>query len=190
MGAFWQPSRRKFLSLLGAIAAGAIAWPVAEELMEEADAARTSNLQPGLVPLVYGSRYNISAFGLEHLHPFDGSKFARIRGRLIAEGVRKPADFMHPSGLSREQLLLVHTPAYLESLKHSGVLAKIFEVGPAALVPATLPSNRCGWPAVEHCSLAEWRWRTAWLSTSVVDIIMLTKTVAVVSVFIRTFQLH
>ena len=88
------------------------------------------------VPLIYASHYNISAFGLEHLHPFDGQKYSKIRKHLIRAGLRTPADFVKPLELSKEQLLKVHTAEYLESLKDSGVLAKIFEVFAASVIPS------------------------------------------------------
>ena len=35
-----------------------------------------------MVPLVYSPRYNLTACGLERLHPFDSRKYARIRDWL------------------------------------------------------------------------------------------------------------
>ncbi len=42
-----------------------------------------------MVPLVYDPAYNITAFGLERLHPFDGRKYRRIRDALVARGLRR-----------------------------------------------------------------------------------------------------
>jgi histone deacetylase 11 len=124
------------------IAAGGLLWPIVRELLDETndslDTAAAGTQKPRLVPLIYTSRYNISAFGLEHLHPFDGRKFSKIQKRLIASGLRVSADFLKPFELSQEQLQLVHTPAYLQSLKDSGVLARIFEVAAASFVPSFL----------------------------------------------------
>jgi histone deacetylase 11 len=44
-----------------------------------------------MVPLVYHPRYNITAFGLERLHPFDGRKYRRIHDALAARGLRRRA---------------------------------------------------------------------------------------------------
>ena len=44
-----------------------------------------------MIPLVYHRRYNITAFGLERLHPFDSRKYRRIHDALIARGLRLPA---------------------------------------------------------------------------------------------------
>jgi hypothetical protein len=41
------------------------------------------------VALVYHPRYNITAFGLERLHPFDGRKYRRIHDALIARGLSR-----------------------------------------------------------------------------------------------------
>jgi histone deacetylase 11 len=122
---------------MSCIGAGLL-WPVVEDLLPEAGASDSAQHAPGMVPLIYSSHYNISAFGLEHLHPFDGRKFAKIEKHLVRAGVRTPSDFLRPIELSREQLLNVHTAEYLKTLKDSTVLASIFEVYAAAFVPSTL----------------------------------------------------
>jgi hypothetical protein len=38
------------------------------------------------VPIVYSSSYNIHAFGIEKLHPFDASKYRRVFEDLTAVG--------------------------------------------------------------------------------------------------------
>lgn len=70
-------SRRTVLTglVLGGVCAGL--------LLEDADCQEMLALSSGetggekensQVPLFYSKGYNISAFGLEHLHPFDGRK--------------------------------------------------------------------------------------------------------------------
>ena len=49
-----------------------------------------------MISLVYHPRYNITAFGLERLHPFDGRKYRRIHDALIARGLRRAGDFVRP----------------------------------------------------------------------------------------------
>ena len=88
-----------------------------------------------MVPLIYSSHYNITAFGIERLHPFDGAKYQRIHDWLIAQGIRRPADFTAPEICSGRDLLRVHTPEYLEKLNHSAELAKVFEFGLLAYLP-------------------------------------------------------
>lgn len=50
-----------------------------------------------VVPIVYSPRYNVTAFGLERLHPFDGRKYGRIRDWLVRQGLRRPRDFVAPA---------------------------------------------------------------------------------------------
>ena len=91
-----------------------------------------------MVPIVYSPAYNLSAFGLERLHPFDGQKYRRIHDWLIAQGLRRPGDFVAPGPCSRRDLLAVQTPAYLRSLWRPWVLARILEVWPVAVLPPCL----------------------------------------------------
>ena len=74
-----------------------------------------------MVPLVYSPGYNVTAFGLERLHPFDSAKYSRIHDELIRQGLRRPGDFLRPALLSRQELGLLHTDDYLRSLRRSGV---------------------------------------------------------------------
>src|SRR5437870_3253593 len=91
-----------------------------------------------MVPLVYHKGYNVTACGLERLHPFDGVKYRRIHDELIRQGLRRPADFIRPTPPSRQDLEAVHDPAYLRSLGHRLTLAKILEVPLVAALPAVL----------------------------------------------------
>jgi histone deacetylase 11 len=81
-----------------------------------------------MVPLVYSPRYNITAFGLERLHPFDSRKYRRIHDWLIRQGLRRPHEFTAPRPCTHAELLHVHTPDYLRSLRDRRVLARIMEV--------------------------------------------------------------
>jgi histone deacetylase 11 len=81
-----------------------------------------------MIPLVYHPRYNITALGLERLHPFDSRKYRRIRDALVKRGLRRPDDFLRPKEVSRHELLEIHVPDYLRSLRSSETLARILEV--------------------------------------------------------------
>jgi histone deacetylase 11 len=81
-----------------------------------------------MIPLIYHPFYNITAFGLERLHPFDSRKYRRIHDALIARGLRRAVDFVRPISVSRGDLLKLHTPEYLRSLRRSEALARILEV--------------------------------------------------------------
>jgi histone deacetylase 11 len=81
-----------------------------------------------MVSLVYHPCYNITAFGLERLHPFDSRKYRRIHDALISRGLRRSQGFVRPGPVSRRDLLRIHTPEYLSSLRRVEALARILEV--------------------------------------------------------------
>lgn len=89
-----------------------------------------------MVPILYHPGYNITACGLERLHPFDSVKYRRIREELVRQGLRRPADFVRPAPLSRGELRLLHTPEYLRSLWRARTLHHILEVPVVAWLPA------------------------------------------------------
>ena len=89
-----------------------------------------------MIPIIYHPQYNITVFGLERLHPFDGLKYRRIHDALIAEGFRKPGDFVRPEPVGPRELSRIHTPEYLRSLRRSKVLAEILNVPLLARLPA------------------------------------------------------
>jgi histone deacetylase 11 len=95
-----------------------------------------------MVPLVYSPKYNVTAFGLERLHPFDSRKYQCIRDWLVRQGLRKPADFVAPRPCTRADLLRIHTPEYLRSLGDRRVLARILEVPVLRHLPAWLVAWR------------------------------------------------
>ena len=49
-----------------------------------------------MIPLVYHPRYNITALGLERMHPFDGRKYRHIHDALIARGVAPASGLLSP----------------------------------------------------------------------------------------------
>ena len=71
--------------------------------------------------LVYSPRYDLTLYGLERLHPFDGRKYSRAWRRIAdALGDRLAAIGDEPSApVSDERLRLVHTRAYLDTLATS-----------------------------------------------------------------------
>ncbi len=91
-----------------------------------------------MIPLVYHPSYNITAFGLERRHPFDGRKYGRIQSALINGGLRRSPDFVRPRAISRQDLLTLHTSAYLNSLRRPDTLALILEVPIVARLPGWL----------------------------------------------------
>jgi histone deacetylase 11 len=133
-------SRRALLQAGGILAAGWLGYALLEDLMLDDPAFAEDEVQAleGVVPLIYSPRYNITAFGLEKLHPFDGSKFKHIYNHLLGKGCRAASEFLCPRALTEEDLLRVHSRRYLDSLRDSCEIAKIMEVAPAAWVPNSL----------------------------------------------------
>jgi histone deacetylase 11 len=89
-----------------------------------------------MIPLVYHPGYNITAFGLERLHPFDSRKYRRIHDALIDRGLRRARDFTRPNPITRSDLLAVHSADYLRSLRRAESLARILEVPIVRRLPA------------------------------------------------------
>ena len=89
-----------------------------------------------MIPIIYAPTYNFTAFGLERLHPFDGRKYRRIHDALVARGLRRPKDFVRPRPVSRRDLLRLHTPDYLRTLRRRRVLARILEIPIVQRLPA------------------------------------------------------
>jgi histone deacetylase 11 len=95
-----------------------------------------------MIPLIYHPRYNITALGLERLHPFDSRKYRRIKQAMMARGLRRERDFVRPCAVSHQELLKVHTPEYLRSLRSTQTLARILEVPIVARLPFWLADSR------------------------------------------------
>jgi len=95
-----------------------------------------------MIPLVYHPAYNITAFGLERLHPFDSRKYRRIHDALIARGLRRRSDFVRPRPVSQRDLLTIHTPDHLRSLQSPKTLARILEVPIVGRLPGWLANWR------------------------------------------------
>jgi len=90
------------------------------------------------VAVVYSKHYQMSMGGLERMHSFDIRKYARIYLKLNTEGLLRPEDVFVPEAVTREQILLVHTPEFLDSLKDSPTVAKFLEAPFAAVMPNAL----------------------------------------------------
>lgn len=74
----------------------------------------------------------------DRLHPFDGRKFSRAY-QLLQDGLGSSLQELthtpgHPATLT--DLLLVHTPDYIQSLDSAQVVARALEIPALALVPA------------------------------------------------------
>jgi len=56
-------------------------------------------------------------------HVFPAEKYKRIHDRLLASGIAEPSDFVTPHPATDQDVLLVHTPQYVEKLK-TGTLSQ------------------------------------------------------------------
>jgi acetoin utilization deacetylase AcuC-like enzyme len=57
-------------------------------------------------------------------HVFPAEKYRRVRDQLIESGVAEPEDFITPQLASDQDILLVHTPQYVEKLKTGTLSAR------------------------------------------------------------------
>jgi acetoin utilization deacetylase AcuC-like enzyme len=57
-------------------------------------------------------------------HVFPAEKYRRIRDRLLQTGDAQPPDFVAPQPASDQDILLVHTPAYVQKLKTGTLSAR------------------------------------------------------------------
>src|SRR6202045_5388875 len=57
-------------------------------------------------------------------HVFPAEKYKRIHDRLLASGIAEPADFVTPRPATDQDVLLVHTPRYIEKLKTGTLSAR------------------------------------------------------------------
>ena len=69
------------------------------------------------LPIVFSPVYDISFCGLERLHPFDAGKWGRIHRFLVDEQILTEEQFVRPLEAQNDDLRVVHSDAYLNSLK-------------------------------------------------------------------------
>ncbi|KAJ1442787.1 Ureohydrolase domain superfamily [Sesbania bispinosa] len=98
------------------------------------------------VPLIYSESYDISFLGIEKLHPFDSSKWGRICRFLVSFGILDKKCVVEPLEASKDDLLVVHSESYLNSLKESSNVATIIEVPPVVLFPNCLVQHKVLFP--------------------------------------------
>ncbi|KAL8266997.1 hypothetical protein R6Q59_004341 [Mikania micrantha] len=97
-------------------------------------------------PIIYSTSYDISFLGIENLHPFDSSKWGRICRLLIANGILEKSRIVEPLEATKDDLLVVHSKSYLDSLKSSLNVSIITEVPPVAVFPNCLVQKKVLYP--------------------------------------------
>jgi histone deacetylase 11 len=93
------------------------------------------------LPIVYSDKYNISFNGLEKLHPFDSKKYGRVFEMLSERIGLSSANTYQPEKITDEELIEIHQPQYLASLKDSSTVADIAEVDILGMLPNSLLQN-------------------------------------------------
>ncbi len=112
-------------------------------------------------------------------HVFPAQKYRLVHERLLETGVADREDFLTPQPASDRDVLLVHTPQYVEKLTQ-GTLSAI------EAMQMEIPYSR-ELVKLSGCRRAGRFWRlsmrskTVWLSISAVDSIMLSPITAKVS---------
>ena len=106
--------------------------------MKQVKSPRAGRVYNHHVAIVYSKHYQMSMGGIEKLHSFDIRKYARIYLKLNTSGLLRPEDVFVPEAVSEDQILLVHTRKFLDSLKDSPTVARYLEAAPVAIVPNAL----------------------------------------------------
>ena len=92
--------------------------------------------------VVYSYNYRISLYGLEKLHPFDILKYEKIYTGLVKDGVFKPEDVFVPEEISQEDILLIHTESFIQSLKNPKSVATYLEAPQMAMLPSFIVNRK------------------------------------------------
>lgn len=90
------------------------------------------------VQIIYSPNYLIDLGGVEQAHPFDIHKYKKIVNQLASDGLRTMDQLIQPEPLTRDELLLVHTSEYLETLKDKNALANYLEAPELRLLAVDL----------------------------------------------------
>lgn len=90
------------------------------------------------IPIIYRDEYNITAYGLENLHPFDSQKYGHIVEQLVEQKLLQTSDLIKPEMVSTSDLLFVHSRLYLASLHSTLVLTRILEIPVILALPSVL----------------------------------------------------
>lgn len=88
-----------------------------QPLEEEQSETRLYDVPRKKWPIIYSSEYDVSAWGLEAIHPFDSTKWRRVFELLVERGMLSGLDdIVQPLEINRTELLRVHDENYLNSL--------------------------------------------------------------------------
>ncbi len=97
--------------------------------------SNSSSAEMKKLPIIYSDEYNISFYGLENLHPFDSKKYGRVFEFLAKKRGITLLQVHQPAPVTDDELLRVHTQAYLNSLRKADTAAQIAEMPLLGFVP-------------------------------------------------------
>lgn len=90
------------------------------------------------LPIIFDPNYDITFGGLEKLHPFDTKKYGKVSEYLIKKLGLQPTQLHVPDAVSDQDLSLVHTKKYIDSLQSSWNLGLIADMPFLGLLPNKL----------------------------------------------------
>ena len=79
--------------------------------------AASSSSADALLPIVYSSSYNITANGMEKLHPFDACKYGRVAALLEAARAVPLHRLTPATSITEAELAVLHSREYLQSVR-------------------------------------------------------------------------
>src|ERR1700733_9770694 len=103
-----------------------------------------------LFKLIYSDAYYLPIG--EHVFPAE--KYRRIRDRLLARGNAEPGDFLEPQPAADDDILLVHSPEYVQKLK-TGTLSQREQM--ELEIPYSQDLVKAFWLAAGGSMLAAWQ---------------------------------
>lgn len=106
-------------------------------LATDDDQARNRKKISG-VEIVYSDQYAINLMGLELLHPFDIHKYKKIVNKLGRDGVLEKKRIHEPKEITQEEILLVHSPKFLDSLDDHKAVLRYLEADFLRALPASI----------------------------------------------------
>lgn len=103
--------------------------------------------------IVYSRHHDMGFFGIERLHPFDSRKYGKAWRRLRQHwGASLEHATSRPTrSIGREELLAVHSQAYLDRLRDPVYLAEVLELPPLEKLPSRI---------IDWAVLRPMRWAT------------------------------
>ncbi len=122
-----------FALVAGGVVLAGCAMPT--KAMKQVKRPRAGRAIGGRVAIVYCKHYQLNLLGFERMHLFDIHKYARIYEQLVADRLLSPDDVFVPKEISRRDVLRVHTPGFLSSLRD-----------PVAVAPGMSSTQASGGP--------------------------------------------